>query len=145
MDDILIGIDFGTKRIGIALSSTNLLPASPIATLHRSKRQGHDIEELIRIATLHKATAFVIGLPLLKDGSVGKMANLASEFTRALVKVSPIPVHTVDESFSSAFADEDLFSRGFSAERVSKLRDATAACHIIDAWRKATESQTSAE
>lgn len=145
MDDIIIGIDFGTKRIGVALSSTNLLPASPVATIQRSKRQGHDISELIRFATLHRATCFVIGLPLLKDGSAGKMANLAGEFTRALVKVSPIPVYTVDESFSSAYADEDLFSRGFSAERVTKLRDATAACHIIDAWRKATESQKSAE
>jgi putative Holliday junction resolvase len=145
MDEILIGIDFGTKRIGVALSSTNLLPASPITTIHRSKRLGHDIGELIRIAGNHKATAFVLGLPLLKDGSSGRMANLASEFCRALEKVSPIPVHTVDESFSSAYADDDLFSRGFTAERVTKLRDAMAACHIIEAWRKATESQKSAE
>ena len=64
---------------------------------------------------------------------------------RALEKVSPIPVHTVDESFSSAYADDDLFSRGFTAERVTKLRDAMAACHIIEAWRKATESRKSAE
>lgn len=145
MDDIIMGIDFGTKRIGVALSTTNLFPASPIITLQRSRRQGHDIEELIRLAGVHKATAFVVGIPFLKDGSSGKMANLASEFVRALAKVSPIAVHTVDESFSSAYADEDLFSRGFSADRVTKLRDATAACHIIDAWRKAIESQTPAE
>ena len=144
-DQVVLGVDFGTKRIGLAISSTSILPASPVITLLRSRRQGHDLAEICRHAALQHASIIVVGIPYRKNDVSGKMANQALEFVNALRKVSQLPIDTVNESFTTAYADMDMEMAGISPEKQTKLRDAVAACHIITAWRLAQEKNSSVD
>jgi putative holliday junction resolvase len=96
-----IGIDLGTKTIGVAVSDITRLIASPRETIARRKF-GADAKRLLEIAADARAAVIVVGLPLNMDGSEGPRAQSARAFARNLAKLTAIPIVFWDERLSSA-------------------------------------------
>jgi putative Holliday junction resolvase len=76
----VLGIDYGRRRIGLALSDEGGILASPLPTYVRGRSEGRDIAALSSLIDKHGVTAIVVGLPLNMDGSRGEMAREAEEF-----------------------------------------------------------------
>jgi putative Holliday junction resolvase len=127
-----IGIDLGTKTIGIAVSDTTRRIASPRETIKRGKF-GLDAERLLKIAEDTKAAIMVIGLPLNMDGSEGPRAQSTRAFARNLAKLTTIPIVFWDERLSTAAVERMLIGADTSRARRAELVDKLAAAYILQA------------
>src|SRR5262245_14368631 len=100
----LIGIDVGTKTLGLALSDVTRSIASGLVTLRRTKFRT-DAQQLLELAEAHGVGGFVIGLPLNLDGSEGPRAQATRAFSRNLAKLTLLPMLYWDERLSTAEAE----------------------------------------
>jgi putative Holliday junction resolvase len=125
-----LGIDFGKRRIGIALGDPDERIASPAGTLDATGSVPDDARRVLRWAAEHDAAGIVIGLPLNMDGSVGPQAKLSQDFAECLRRLGDLPVKMWDERLSSFQADELMDAAGLSRARQKECRDALAA-HVI--------------
>src|SRR3990170_3658733 len=103
----LIGIDAGTKTLGLALSDVTRIIASPLKVLRRTKFK-EDAAELLRIAGEHAIGGFVLGLPINLDGSEGPRAQATRAFARNLNALTALPILLWDERLSTAAAERML-------------------------------------
>jgi len=126
----LLGLDLGTKTIGVALSDSGLTVATPLVTLARKKRKA-DIEALLALAEAHEAAGFILGLPLNMDGSEGPRAQSTRAFGRALRDATPLPVIYRDERLSTAAVTRSLLEADMSRKRRSEVVDKMAAAFIL--------------
>jgi putative Holliday junction resolvase len=110
-------VDYGTKRIGLAVSDELGFGAYPLATLNRSRRLGHDLDEIARHAAREQAGRIVVGLPLNADGSHGPAAEAASALPASLTKHTPLPIVLHDEFLTTWEAQEDLLAADVSRKR----------------------------
>jgi putative Holliday junction resolvase len=76
----LLGVDYGTRRIGLAVSDELGFGAYPLATITRSRRLGHDLDEIARHAVKEEVGQIVVGLPVNADGTHGPAAEAATQF-----------------------------------------------------------------
>jgi putative holliday junction resolvase len=129
-DDRLIGIDLGTKTLGLALSDVTRTIASGLVTLRRSKF-GEDAQRLLALATEHRVGGFVVGLPLNLDGSHGARAQATRAFARNLAKLTPLPILLWDERLSTVAAERALLEADASRRRRAALVDKVAATLIL--------------
>ena len=143
----LIGIDAGTKTLGLALSDVTRTIASPLFTIIRSKFS-KDAAELLATAAEHRIAGFVLGLPVNLDGSEGPRAQSSRSFARNLNALSPLPILLWDERLSTAEAERTLIAADQSRKRRAEVIDKLAAtiilqgaldrmCHIARAGRTA--------
>ena len=134
----LIGFDFGERRIGVAVGETSTRIASPLATLSSSANEARfdAIGKLVR--EWHPA-AFVVGRARHADGAEHPMAKLASKFARRLAARYRLPVIFVDETLTSAAAEEALRGARTRAPRRGDV-DALAAALILQSYLDAPES-----
>ena len=120
----LLGLDLGTKTIGIAVSDITRRIASPLTTIQRKKFTA-DAAELLTIAAKEAPHAFILGLPVNMDGTEGPRCQSTRAFARNLEKLTPIPILYWDERLSTAAVERlmiaDDVSRAKRAERVDKL------------------------
>ena len=136
-----LGIDYGSKRIGVAFLGEAGLAAQPLATL-RNSEQGPDWSTLARLIADWQPRAVVLGLPLLADGSEGQTATAARRFASALAQRYPLPLYWIDERLSSHAAEAQMRERELSRAERDRLRDQLAACAILEsfyeeeAWRR---------
>jgi putative Holliday junction resolvase len=132
----LLGLDYGQKRIGLALSDPTRTIASPLTTLIRRVGKRPPWPAIGRIVEENQVVAAVIGLPLGLDGEEGEWAEevrrFGDEFTRRL----ELPVHWIDERLSSVRAEQAIRSLGLKrAQREAKSRvDDAAAALILHAF-----------
>jgi putative Holliday junction resolvase len=126
----LMGLDLGSKTIGLALSDVSLSIATPLETIRRSKFQA-DAARLLSVATAHGVGGLVIGLPLNMDGSEGPSAQSARSFARNLEKLSPLPLAFWDERLSTAAVTRTLIEADTSRARRAELVDKLAASYIL--------------
>jgi putative Holliday junction resolvase len=103
-DARLIGIDVGSKTLGLALSDVTRNIASGLVTLRRS-RFGADAASLLKLAAEHEVGGFVVGLPLNLDGSSGPRVQATRAFVRNLAKLTPLPILFWDERLSTVAAE----------------------------------------
>ena len=129
-DGPLLGIDFGERRIGIAVLGESGLAPQGVATLRNGER-GPDWEGFARIFREWQPRALVLGLPLHMDGREGFMVDRARNFAERLQRRFPLPIHWVDERLSSHAAELLLKDRTFSEKKRDRLRDQAAACEIL--------------
>lgn len=138
----VIGLDFGERRIGVALSDAERLLATGLLTLDRKKTPDH-LEALAEIVTKKKATAFVVGYPLRTDGLVkeGGKTEAVDAFIAELEARFGLPVHREDESFTSSMAADSLKQRKGPKARTPRdwarqkaEIDRVAACFILQGW-----------
>jgi len=126
----LMGLDLGSKTIGLALSDVSLTVASPLETIKRTKFQS-DAARLIALAEAHGVGGLVIGLPLNMDGSEGPSAQSARSFARNLEKLLNLPVSFWDERLSTSAVTRVLIEADTSRARRAELVDKMAASYIL--------------
>jgi putative Holliday junction resolvase len=126
----LLGLDPGSKRIGVALSDVNRQIASPYATLLRAKLK-QNAAEIAAIAAREGAGGLIVGLPLDDEQKLGPRAQAARDWAHNLSNVTGLPVAMVDESFTTADAHERLIAAGVSRERRAEVIDKMAAAALL--------------
>ena len=130
----VLGIDLGSKRIGIATSDRSGLIATPLIVLKRSGSLPADYRAIANIVVEEEAVAVVIGLPLNMDGSEGSAARNARIEAERLTTVVGVPVFVHDERRSTVEADRVLMERKMNAQERRKVVDKVAAAVILQAW-----------
>ena len=134
----LIGLDPGSKLIGVALSDTLLMLASPYGTLKRGKLLPL-AEEVRAIAAKEGAAGLVVGLPISMDGSFGPAAHSARDWAKALSDAAGLPAAMWDERLSSAAVNRMLIGEAdLSRAKRAKVVDRAAAAWMLQAALDAT-------
>jgi len=128
-DQRLIGIDPGSKTIGIALSDTRLTLASPFGSLKRGKLKAN-AADILAIARKENAGGLVVGLPLSMDGTFGPAAQAARDWAEALAEATGLPATMFDERLSSAAVNRFLIETA----DVSRRKRANAVDRMAAAW-----------
>jgi len=141
---ILLGVDFGTKRIGIAISEGSGWMARGLTTIVR-KGGARDLAALADLASKHHVDAIVMGLALNMDGTEGRMARLARDFAGKLGSVHGLVVHFFDERLSSFEADQVMELAEVKRSRRKEIRDQVAAAVILEGWMKARSNESESE
>ncbi len=126
----LMGIDLGTKTIGLALSDVERRLATPLETLERSRFSG-DAAKLLARAKEFDVAAFVVGFPLNMDGSEGPRVQATRAFVRNLGKLSAIPCVLWDERLSTAAVTRALIAQDVSRAKRAEVVDRMAAAYIL--------------
>ena len=126
----LLGLDVGTKTVGLALSDVTRTIASGLTTLARTKFSA-DARRLLALAQEHCVGGFVIGLPISLDGSEGPRAQATRAFTRNLSKLTPLPILHWDERLTTAAAERALLEADMSRRRRAQVIDKVAASLIL--------------
>lgn len=126
----LMGLDLGTKTIGIAMSDTRLKIATARETLKRQKFT-LDAEYLIAMAKQEDVFAYVLGLPLNMDGSEGPRAQATRAFVRNMSKLTQVPFILWDERLSTVAAEEAMLEADLSRKKRAERIDAVAAAIIL--------------
>lgn len=139
----ILGLDLGTKTIGIALSDTERTIASPFAARHRGSFSD-DFAYLTAVMREHGVRGLVVGLPLNMNGSEGPSAQSARAFARNFAARSEVPILLWDERLSTAAVTRTLVEADASRKRRTKLVDKMAATWLLqgalDAMRRITSS-----
>lgn len=126
----LMGLDLGDKTIGLALSDTGLMVASPLQTIKRSKFT-KDAQALLDLAANEGVGGFVLGLPLNMDGSEGKRGQSTRQFAENLSELTDLPIVFWDERMSTMAVTRTLIDADRSRKRRKDLVDKMAASYIL--------------
>ncbi len=126
----LMGLDLGTKTIGVAVSDIGRTIASPLALIARRKFS-IDADALLKVAVEKDVIAIVLGLPLNMDGSEGSRAQATRAFGRNLTARTELPVVYWDERLSTAAVTRTLIDADASRKRREALVDKMAAAFIL--------------
>jgi putative Holliday junction resolvase len=125
-----MGLDLGTKTIGLALSDVERRLASPLDTIRREKF-ARNARMLLNRANDFEAQALIFGLPLNMDGSEGPRAQATRAFMRNLRKLTPLPFACWDERLSTAAVTRDLIANDVSRAKRAEVVDRMAAAYIL--------------
>jgi putative Holliday junction resolvase len=126
----IMGLDVGTKTIGVAISDVLRGIASPLETIRRTKFQA-DAARLLQLAGEHGVAAIVIGFPLNMDGSEGPRAQSTRAFARNLRALTDLPIAFWDERLSTAAAERSMLEADMSRARRAAAIDRVAASFIL--------------
>lgn len=126
----LIGIDAGTKTLGLALSDVTRTIASPLETIIR-KKFSVDAARLLELTRMHAVAGFVVGLPINLDGTEGPRAQGTRALTRNLNALSSLPVLLWDERLTTQAAERMLIEADQSRKRRGEVIDKLAATLIL--------------
>ena len=126
----LVGVDPGTKTIGVAVSDVERRIASPVETIRRVKFTP-DAEKLLALARKQEAAALIVGLPLNMDGTEGPRAQATRAFARNLEKMGAPPILFWDERLSTAAVTRSLIEQDASRARRADVVDRMAAAYIL--------------
>ena len=129
----LVGLDFGTKTIGVAVSDTLRRVASPLETIRRT-RFGADAARVLAIAGGRSAGGIVVGLPRNMDGSEGPRAQSTRAFARNLSGLTALPIALWDERLSTVAAERALLEADASRRRRAEVIDRVAAGYILQGF-----------
>ena len=127
----LLGLDVGTKTIGIALSDTRLVIASPLETIRRRGRWRDDAAALFALVDRHGVGGLVIGLPLTLAGGDGPRTQSVRQFARNLLALRDLPAALWDERLSTAAVTRAMIAADMSRKRRAEIVDRAAAAYIL--------------
>lgn len=136
-----MGLDVGTKTVGVAISDELGLTAQALTTLRRQTFRS-DVEALKALAEAHSVTQLVVGLPLNMNGTEGERAAEARKLGDALAKASGLPVVYWDERLTTAEAERALVQADVSRARRKKVIDQVAAAILLQSWLDAQRART---
>ncbi|WP_342375795.1 Holliday junction resolvase RuvX [Myxococcus stipitatus] len=138
-----LGLDFGTKTIGVAVSDGLGLTAQGVTTIRRTSLKA-DLAALAALAQEYEADRVVIGLPLNMDGSEGPRAEASRKFADTVAQSLGIQVELVDERLSTVAATRTLLEADVSRARRKEVIDQVAAQFILQGWLDARRPQDTA-
>ena len=126
----LIGLDLGTKTIGVAASDPDRRVAAPVETIAR-KRFSLDAQRICVLAAERRAVGYVLGLPVNMDGTEGPRAQATRAFARNFAKITELPIALWDERLSTAAVERALIAADASRARRKAVIDQHAAAYIL--------------
>ena len=129
-DGALLGLDPGTKTIGVAISDERRTLASPLETIRRTKLTA-DIARLRELVDYRSAKGIVLGMPLHMNGDAGRRAQSVRAFSRSIEDALGLPVLHWDERLSTIAAEEAMIAADVSRAKRAELIDAHAAATIL--------------
>jgi len=129
----LMALDLGAKTIGIALSDTRLVIASPRETLRRGKFRD-DAATLRALVEREGVGGIVIGLPVAMDGSEGPRCQSVRQFARNLLAVFDVPIAFWDERLSTAAVEREMIAADLTRKRRGEIVDRVAAAYILQGF-----------
>ncbi len=134
-----LGIDYGTKRIGLAVAEDTLRVATPLPMVPTCPNIIDTISAIIDVARDYGADEFVVGLPLNMDGSEGPQAKLTRQFGDQLAGTAQAPVHYWDERLTSHEAEMKLGQTGFTHGQKKTRMDGIAAQILLQEFIEALD------
>ncbi len=126
----LLGLDLGTKTIGVAVSDPDRRLATGVETIQRKAFKA-DAARLLALAATRSATGFVLGLPINMDGSEGPRAQSTRAFARNLAGLTELPIGLWDERLSTSAVERELIGMDVSRARRAEVIDEHAAIFIL--------------
>lgn len=126
----LIGVDLGTKTIGVAVSDPDRKLATGVETI-RTTKFTNDAARLLALATERTAVGIVLGLPISMDGSEGPRAQSTRAFARNLARFTELPIGLWDERLSTAAVERELIANDVSRAKRAQIIDEHAAIFIL--------------
>jgi putative holliday junction resolvase len=126
----LLGLDLGSKTIGVAASDPDRRLATAVETIAR-KNFTTDAARLLTLAAERKSVGFVLGLPVNMDGSEGPRAQSTRAFARNLARLTELPIALWDERLSTAAVERELIAADASRARRAQVIDQHAAIFIL--------------
>ena len=139
-----LGLDYGTKTIGVAASDGLGLTAQTVTTIRRTNLKA-DLAALKELVREYEADRFVVGLPLNMDGSEGPRAEATRRFVEALTEVLGLPVELWDERLSTVAAQRTLLEADVSRAKRREVIDQMAAQFILQGWLDAKRPPSSGD
>lgn len=130
----VVGIDLGSKRIGVALSDPTGTLASPYVVLQRRGDRALDHQAIAAIVEEAEAARVVVGLPLSLDGTMGPAARAAAAEVEEMAAALPVPVETFDERLTTVTADKGMMELRMKADARRRVVDKVAAAVMLQAW-----------
>jgi putative Holliday junction resolvase len=127
---VLIGLDLGSKTIGVAASDPDRRVAAPVETISR-KRFNLDARRILDLAAERRAAGLVLGLPINMDGSEGPRAQSTRAFARNLARLTVLPIALWDERLSTAAVERALIAADASRAKRKSVIDQHAAAYIL--------------
>lgn len=129
----VMALDYGDRRIGVALSDPLGVTAQPLLTLERRSR-ADDFDRLARLAREHEVLRVVVGLPLGMDGTRGERVRLTELFMERVRKATGLPVESWDERLTTVQAERALIESDLSRRRRRSVIDQAAAVILLQSW-----------
>ena len=126
----LMGLDVGAKTVGLALSDTRLVIASPLETIRR-RRFRDDAARLFGLVDKHGVGGLVVGLPLTLAGGDGPRTQSVRQFARNVVTLRDLPVAFWDERLSTAAVERQMIAADMTRKRRGEIVDRVAAAYIL--------------
>lgn len=128
---IIIGLDPGSKTLGVAASDSLQLTAHPVETIQRGKKLAPTLTRLFELFDERRAIGIVMGLPLNMDGSAGPRVQSARALARHILQIRDVPIAFQDERMSSQMAERAMLEADLSRARRAELIDKSAAAIIL--------------
>lgn len=129
----LLGCDLGEKTIGLALSDTKMIVATPFQVLYRTQWK-KDSETLLKIIHEHDIVGIIVGFPLNMDGSEGPRCQATRQFVKNLLSICDLPLCLWDERLSTQAVTRTLIDADVSRAKRKKVVDKMAASYILQGF-----------
>ena len=139
----IVALDYGRKRLGIAVSDELKITARPFDVLTRSGAS--DIHDVLETCREQDAEVIVVGLPRRTDGTEGPEAKAVRKFVKAMESKTDTPIELWDEWFTTAEAERSLIEAGMRREKRRDVIDAVAASLILESWLAAHKDEEDEE
>ena len=134
-----LGLDIGSRRIGVAVSDELGLTAQPVLTLERRSRRREDLRSLARLCRRFGVAGIVVGNPLHISGETGPQAAKTQAFAAELSELTGLPIHLWDERLTTQEAHQILYAAGRARQQHRKVVDQVAATLILQSFLESRE------
>jgi putative Holliday junction resolvase len=128
-----LGLDIGDKRIGVAISDSEEILASPLVTITKDDDE-KTIEAILELVSKHGVQRIVVGMPYSLNGNMGMQANKVTAFVEMLSKCTEVTIETWDERLSTVAAERLLVEAGAKRDKKRAQRDAAAAAFVLQGY-----------
>ncbi|MCS7265006.1 MAG: Holliday junction resolvase RuvX [Armatimonadetes bacterium] len=129
----ILAIDYGEKRIGIAISDEMQIIASPLTILLRNS-DDEVIAQIVQLTRKHRVETIVVGLPMRTDAKQGEMEQRVRSFAEKLQSKTKVPVVLFDERFTTRIAEQVLLEADLSRQKRKRVRDKLAAVVLLQSY-----------
>ncbi len=129
----ILAVDYGEKRIGLAISDELGITASPLMTLTRRSDE-ETVRQIAQLASKLKVTQIVVGLPRRTDAQEGEMERKVKAFAEKLRQAVSVPVVLFDERFTTRIAEQVLLEADLSRRKRKKVRDRLSAVILLQSF-----------
>ena len=132
----MMALDVGGRRIGVALSDSTRVLASPLTTL-RAEPRARALADIAALAVRHEVTEVVVGLPLTLSGEIGPQAQIVQTFVEELRQALALPIHLFDERLTTVAAERMMIDLGMKPDQRKARIDEVAASIILQDFLEA--------